>query len=612
MALGAWFLIAGAGCSWEWTVGLLLCILAYDLIHKKTAWGIVLMGGCRSLLWITAGTAASGMSPAPLLYVWAIAVGAYVVGISWYARTESKTSEDKEAKETLLDRLPILFLFIVPLISLAYLVLWNNLDPVRVFLVNLTGFFAGGIVFLRFFKCVKTRRGRLEKAYPGYSQASVRWMPPPFRFMLPCWLDRVSSLEQLPISYKRSLRQLERFLDYLLVMPNTYSSIRRNVRLDLSHEVFFTRDAFEMDNSTLADLLKGDKPGKRTKAIVYLDEGILDGNPNLPKLISDYFAANQSSLDLVCAPGFVRGGEEAKNDWNLVEVIWSDLNKYGMCRHSYVIVVGGGAALDLVGFAASTAHRGVRLVRFPTTTLSQGDGGVGVKNGINFFGKKNWVGTFAVPEAVVNDFSFLRTLPDNQKRAGYVEAIKVALIRDRAFFEWIEGRAHELAKFMAQPMEQLIRRSAALHLDHIAGSGDPFERGSARPLDFGHWIAHKLEPMSGFEVGHGDAVAIGLAADVVYCARVGLLKEEAAERVLGLLESLGFEIYHPLLHAKNEQGGSIILNGLEEFREHLGGKLTITLIQALGQGVEVHQMDDEQVLFAIDNLRSRSLAHTQA
>ena len=395
-------------------------------------------------------------------------------------------------------------------------------------------------------------------------------------------------------------------------MPNTYSSIRRNVRLDLSHEVFFTRDAFEVGNSTLADLLKGDKPGKRTKAIVYLDEGILDGNPNLPKLISDYFAANQSSLDLVCAPGFVRGGEEAKNDWNLVEAIWSDLNKYGMCRHSYVIVVGGGAALDLVGFAASTAHRGVRLVRFPTTTLSQGDGGVGVKNGINFFGKKNWVGTFAVPEAVVNDFSFLRTLPDNQKRAGYVEAIKVALIRDRAFFEWIEGRVHELAKFMAQPMEQLIRRSAALHLDHIAGSGDPFERGSARPLDFGHWIAHKLEPMSGFEVGHGDAVAIGLAADVVYCARVGLLKEEAAERVLGLLESLGFEIYHPLLHAKNENGGSIILDGLEEFREHLGGKLTITLIQALGQGVEVHQMDDEQVLFAIDDLRSRSLAHTQA
>jgi 3-dehydroquinate synthase len=237
---------------------------------------------------------------------------------------------------------------------------------------------------------------------------------------------------------------------------------------------------------------------------------------------------------------------------------------------------------------------------------------VGVKNGINFFGKKNWVGTFAVPDAVINDFSFLRTLPDSQKRAGYVEAIKVALIRDRAFFEWIEERANELSKFDQLAMEQLIRRSAALHLDHIAGSGDPFERGSARPLDFGHWIAHKLEPMSDFRVGHGDAVAIGLAADVIYCSRIGLLKEQAAERVLALLQALGFEIYHPLLHAQNQQDGSIILDGLEEFREHLGGKLTITLIQALGQGVEVHQMDDEQVLHAIDDLRSRSLAHTGA
>ena len=395
-------------------------------------------------------------------------------------------------------------------------------------------------------------------------------------------------------------------------MPNTYSSIRRNVRLDFAHEVFFTRDAFVPENSTLADLLKSEQPGKRTKVLVYLDEGIIDGNPNLPTLVGAYFQKHSNSLNLVCPPCFIRGGEEAKNDWGLVESIWSDLNQYGMCRHSYVIVVGGGAALDLVGFATSTAHRGVRLIRFPTTTLSQGDGGVGVKNGINFFGKKNWVGTFAVPDAVINDFSFLRTLPDSQKRAGYVEAIKVALIRDRAFFEWIEERANELSKFDQLAMEQLIRRSAALHLDHIAGSGDPFERGSARPLDFGHWIAHKLEPMSDFRVGHGDAVAIGLAADVIYCSRIGLLKEQAAERVLALLQALGFEIYHPLLHAQNQQDGSIILDGLEEFREHLGGKLTITLIQALGQGVEVHQMDDEQVLHAIDDLRSRSLAHTGA
>ena len=135
-----------------------------------------------------------------------------------------------------------------------------------------------------------------------------------------------------------------------------------------------------------------------------------------------------------------------------------------MCRHSYVIIVGGGASLDLVGFAASTAHRGVRLIRFPTTTLSQGDGGVGVKNGVNYFGKKNWVGTFSVPDAVVNDFSFLQGLPKNQKRAGYVEAIKVALIRDRSFFEFIEENAEALAGFESQTLEQVVRKSAALHL----------------------------------------------------------------------------------------------------------------------------------------------------
>lgn len=161
MLLGAWSLVSGAGCSLTWTAGLLLCILAYDWIHKKTAWGILLMGGCRTLLWITAGTAAAGMSPAPLLYVWAVAVGGYVVGISWYARTESKASTKKDTDYSILGRIPILLLFILPLISLGYLVLWNNLDPIRVFLVNLVGLFAGGIAFFAILKMRETKEGSI-------------------------------------------------------------------------------------------------------------------------------------------------------------------------------------------------------------------------------------------------------------------------------------------------------------------------------------------------------------------------------------------------------------------------------------------------------------------
>jgi len=388
-------------------------------------------------------------------------------------------------------------------------------------------------------------------------------------------------------------------------MPSTYSTIRKNIRLDCTHRVFFTRDSFSMANETLAEILQPRREGQRTKTLVYIDEGILDGNPNLPERIEGYFRGREERLNLVAPPVFMRGGEAAKNDWSLVERIWSDLNEYAMCRHSYVIIIGGGASLDLVGFAASTAHRGVRLIRFPTTSLSQGDGGVGVKNGVNFFGKKNLIGTFCVPDAVVNDFHFLRGLPESQKRAGYVEAVKVALIRDRSFFEQMEERAEDLAHFEEKALEQIIRKSAALHLDHIAGSGDPFERGLARPLDFGHWVAHKLEQLSDFKIGHGDAVAIGLAVDLTYSARIRLIKPKTAQRCLVLLEKLGFELFDELLLTEGKCESRSILDGLEEFREHLGGELTITLIQGIGEGVEVHAMDKKQILNSVEDLQQR-------
>ena len=391
-------------------------------------------------------------------------------------------------------------------------------------------------------------------------------------------------------------------------MNSSHSYIRKNIRLECSHRVYFTKDSFSTKNDTLAEILQPHREGIKTKALVFVDEGIIDGNPNLIEHISSYFRSREDRLNLVCSPEFIRGGEPAKNDWSLVEKIWELLNKNAMCRHSYVIVIGGGAALDLVGFAASTAHRGVRLIRFPTTTLSQGDGGVGVKNGVNYFGKKNWIGTFSVPDAVVNDFTFLLGLPHVQKRAGYVEAIKVALIRDRSFFEFIEENAEALSSFNTNLLEQVIRKSAALHLEHIAGSGDPFEKGSARPLDFGHWVAHKLEQLSNFQIGHGEAVAIGLAVDLTYSARVGLVKAKTTERILNLLEKLGFPLYHDLLNEVSDSGNRVILEGLEEFREHLGGELTITLIQGIGEGIEVHAMDRQSILQAVSDLHNRHLA----
>ena len=263
-------------------------------------------------------------------------------------------------------------------------------------------------------------------------------------------------------------------------------------------------------------------------------------------------------------------------------------------RHSYVIAIGGGAMLDVVGYAAATLHRGVRLVRMPTTVLAQNDAGVGVKNGINAFGAKNFLGTFAAPFAVIDDSNFLATLEPRDRIAGMAEAVKVALIRDAAFFRWMVDHAAELAAFDTDAVEYMIRRCAELHLAHIADGGDPFEQGNARPLDFGHWSAHKLELMSEHALRHGEAVAIGIALDSAYSAETGLLAATDYDAIVGLLAALGLPTAHPLLR------DPALLEGLAEFREHLGGELCIPLLAGIGDVVEANDIADATLRRAID------------
>jgi 3-dehydroquinate synthase len=141
-----------------------------------------------------------------------------------------------------------------------------------------------------------------------------------------------------------------------------------------------------------------------------------------------------------------------------------------------------------------------------------------------------------------------------------------------------------------EAMEYLVKECAALHLQHIAG-GDPFEMGSSRPLDFGHWSAHKLEQLSGFSIRHGEAVAFGIALDTAYSYLSGRINEGDARNIIDLLQTLGFAITHPLMEINDDR--SPVLQGLNEFREHLGGKLTIMLLQSIGKGVEVHELDTE-------------------
>ncbi|MGA2541018.1 MAG: 3-dehydroquinate synthase [Verrucomicrobiota bacterium] len=381
------------------------------------------------------------------------------------------------------------------------------------------------------------------------------------------------------------------------------TAIKRTIGVSFEHQVHFTDGVFDLSNPLLKDILTG--PAPRAAALVVVDEGLALAQPGLTNRIADYFAASDGRLHLVGPPLLIEGGERAKNSCFHVSQIHSQVERCHLDRHSCLLGVGGGALLDVAGLAAATAHRGLRHVRIPTTTLSQCDAGVGIKNGINAFGKKNFIGTFAPPFAVINDFQMLSSLSDRDKRAGGAEAVKVALIRDRDFFEQLEREAAQLAAFAPAALREMIRRCAELHVDHIASGGDAFETGAARPLDFGHWAAHKLEQLSGYGIRHGEAVAAGMALDVVYARQAGLLGAAAAERALALLEALGFALFASEMLYLDSDHQRVLLQGLEEFREHLGGELSLTMLQDIGRPVEIHQVSLPGMLDAIHHLQQR-------
>jgi 3-dehydroquinate synthase len=380
--------------------------------------------------------------------------------------------------------------------------------------------------------------------------------------------------------------------------------LQQSFSVRFQYDVYFSNGIFQTSNKLFENFLKERSVASAVQKILFvIDEAVAKTHPLLENEIDLYFK-NDAFISLVKEKVIIAGGEEAKNDPKYFNQILDAVNLHGIDRHSYIAAIGGGSVLDLAGYVSAISHRGIKHIRIPTTVLSQNDSGVGVKNGINYFGKKNFLGTFAPPVAVFNDFTFLQSLSERDWRSGISEAIKVALIKDPVFFEWIESHADKLIERSGNndAMNYLIHRCAELHLEHIR-SLDPFESGSSRPLDFGHWSAHKLEQLTHFEVFHGEAVAMGIALDTIYSTISGRLAADKAERIIQLLLKLGLPVTHPLMQPDHEQ--SAVLLGLQEFREHLGGRLTIMLLQDIGKGEEVHEIDPSLVIKAGQQLKKR-------
>lgn len=350
-----------------------------------------------------------------------------------------------------------------------------------------------------------------------------------------------------------------------------------------THRLRFTKDCFGQDFNVVRELFQTHH-GSQSRVQIWCDDGLASWDTTLCGRIQQKIE-DTPELSLVGDVQTLPGGEAIKNDPAHVNSLLESFNASDLDRRSYVAVIGGGAVLDAVGYAAAIAHRGIRLVRFPTSTLAQADSGVGVKNAVNWFDKKNWKGTFATPWAVINDQSLLAGLSDRDYRCGFSEAVKVALLKDPDFFSYLVSNAAAIADRQQPFAETAIRESVLLHLKHITRGGDPFEAREARPLDFGHWSAHKLEALTNYEVRHGEAVSIGIVVDVAYSHLKLGLPIEAVQQTLATLENLHLPLW------TNRLGEEVIFDGLEEFRQHLGGQLTITLLKDIGRPVDVHEID---------------------
>lgn len=377
------------------------------------------------------------------------------------------------------------------------------------------------------------------------------------------------------------------------------------------YPVHFLSGVFSPQNTAFRDAVCRREPQRRHRLAFVVEARVVELWPGLLGDIVRYCAMH--GLAIAGSPRVIPGGEECKNDPGAPTRLAEWFDALGLDRQSPVVIVGGGGLQDMAGYAAAITHRGLRTVRVPTTVLSQNDSGVGVKNGVNAFGKKNFFGAFSPPFAVLADFAFLSTLSLRDKISGMAEAVKVALVKDATFFGWLEANVERLAAFESDFVAELIQRCAVLHLEHLATSGDPFELGSSRPLDFGHWAAHKLESLSDYSLRHGEAVAVGLALDTRYSVEMDLLDARDGERVVSLIEGLGLSTWHPGLELRHPSTGArLVLDGIREFREHLGGDLTVMMLRGLGIGHEVSSLDGTTVELAIEWLRARHSARRDA
>jgi 3-dehydroquinate synthase len=250
-------------------------------------------------------------------------------------------------------------------------------------------------------------------------------------------------------------------------------------------------------------------------------------------------------------PAFVisPAGETSKNTNTLISIV-ETMEKAYLGRDTLVVALGGGTVGDIAGFAAAVFKRGVPVLQIPTTTVAQADSAVGGKTGVDSERSKNAFGAFWHPSAVYIDVATLTTLDDRQFRAGLVESVKHALIADSRYFDFLEDNLDVVLERKSDMLEAVAYFNCKIKGDVI--ETDPNEQNKRRILNYGHTIGHAVEAASGFELLHGEAVAIGIIAAGLIEIELELGSQERLERVRQILKKLNVPVKLPKDLAKKD------------------------------------------------------------
>ena len=313
---------------------------------------------------------------------------------------------------------------------------------------------------------------------------------------------------------------------------------------------------------------------RQKRAIIVTDENV--AQRHLPTLRAGLDKAQIAQQAIVLPPG--EGTKDFAHFGKLVEEILAR----GIERGTPLIALGGGVIGDLTGFAAATLLRGIDYVQVPTTLLSQVDSSVGGKTAIDSQHGKNLIGAFHQPVLVLADIDTLATLPRRELLAGYAEIVKYGLIRDRAFYEWLESAGPKLVAGDADARRAAVLKSCAAKAAVVAI--DERETGERQLLNFGHTFGHALETETGFgdTLLHGEAVALGMRLAFDLSARLGLCPKEAPLRVRRHYAAVGLPIALGEIANARPFAPAELLRHMGKDKKVRDGRITLILAHDIG------------------------------